>query len=141
MKEREEQLQSQITQLSDYDEAAQALNELKHLNRELAEKLALEILLQYKGDQYLQATAFRALYSADMHKGIELIKNPPTALNMAVLNAMIECITEDSGIVADHPEVLETARLLKATIKNLGAEETHRIKDSIKWFLETYPDI
>jgi len=54
---------------------------------------------------------------------------------------MIECITVDSGVAVDHPEVLEAAKILKETIKNLDSEKIHRMKDSIEWFLETYPDI
>lgn len=137
----EQALQREIIELSDYDAAAEALSQLKHLNKELTEHLTLDILHNNKGDEYFQASAFETLYSINLQKGIELIKNPPEHLNKPTLNAMIECITEDSGIVADHPEILEAAKILKATINNLESEKSRRIKDTIEWFLETYPHI
>lgn len=137
----EQELQREITELSDYDAAADALNQLKHLNRELTENLTLDILHNNKGDAYFQAFAFQTLYSLNIQRGIELIKNPPTHLNIATLDAMIECITVDSGIATEHPEVLEAAKILKETIKNLDTEKAHRMKDTIDWFLETYPSI
>lgn len=137
----EQELQREITELSDYDAAAEALNQLKHLNKELAANLALDILHNNKGDDYFQAFAFQTLYSLNIQKGIELIKSPPTHLNTATLDAMIECITVDYGIAMDHPEVLEAAKILKEMIKNLDSEKAHRMKDSIDWFLETYTNI
>lgn len=137
----EQELQREITELSDYDAAAEALNQLKHLNKELTANLALDILHNNKGDDYFQAFAFQTLYSLNIQKGIELIKSPPAHLNTATLDAMIECITVDYGIAMDHPEVLEAAKILKEMIKNLDSEKAHRMKDSIDWFLETYPNI
>lgn len=137
----EQELQREITELSDYDAAAEALNQLKHLNKELAANLALDILHNNKGDDYFQAFAFQTLYSLNIQKGIELIKSPPAHLNTATLDAMIECITVDYGIAMDHPEVLEAAKILKEMIKNLDSEKAHRMKDSIDWFLETYTNI
>ncbi|MFY1020523.1 hypothetical protein [Ectopseudomonas khazarica] len=137
----EETLKREIIELSDYDAAAEALNQLKHLNRELTENLTLDIIRNNKGDEYFQAFAFQTLYSLNIQKGIQLIKNPPEHLNTATLDAMIECTTVDSGIAADHPEVLEAAKILKETIRNLDAEKSHRMKDTIDWFLETYQNI
>lgn len=137
----EQELQREITELSDYDAAAEALNQLKHLNKELTANLALDILHNNKGDDYFQAFAFQTLYSLNIQKGIELIKSPPAHLNTATLDAMIECITVDYGIAMDHPEVLEAAKILKEMIKNLDSEKAHRMKDTIDWFLETYPNI
>lgn len=137
----EETLKREIIELSDYDAAAEALNQLKHLNRELTENLTLDIIRNNKGDEYFQAFAFQTLYSLNIQKGIQLIKNPPEHLNTATLDAMIECTTVDSGIAADHPEVLEAAKILKETIRNLDAEKSHRMKDTIDWFLETYHDL
>jgi hypothetical protein len=137
----EQELQREITELSDYDAAAEALNQLKHLNKELTANLALDILHNNKGDDYFQAFAFQTLYSLNIQKGIELIKSPPAHLNTATLDAMIECITVDYGIAMDHPEVLEAAKILKEMIKNLDSEKAHRMKDTIDWFLETYTNI
>lgn len=137
----EEELREEVAELGDYDAAANALNRLRYLNKELTEYLALDILCTSKGDEYFQAAAFETLYSINIQKGIGLIKSPPEHLNTATLNAMIECITVDSGVAVDHPEVLEAAKILKETIKNLDSEKIHRMKDSIEWFLETYPDI
>lgn len=141
MNRTEEELREEVANLGDYDAAAEALRQLKHLNKAVTEHLVVDILRNNKGDEYFQAFAFQTLYSLNLQKGIELIKSPPENLNTATLNAMIECTTVDSGIAIDHPEVLEAARILKAAIKNLQPEKSHRIKDTIEWFLETYPDI
>lgn len=137
----ENALSMTVLELSDYDEAAEALSQLGRLNKELAEQLALDIVRHDKGDEHLQASAFETLYSMNLHKGIELIRHPPEHLNSATLSAMIECTTVDSGIAAEHPEVLEAAKILKETIRHLDAEKAHRMKDAIDWFQETYPDI
>jgi len=137
----EHALEKEIIELSDYDTAAEALRQLKHLNKAVAEHLAVDILRSNKGDEYFQASAFETLYSVNLHKGIELIKNPPMPLNTATLSAMIECITEDSGIVVDNPEILEAAKVLKKRIRNLNSQDSHRIQGTLDWFLETYPDI
>lgn len=141
MNRTEEELREEVANLGDYDAAAEALRQLKHLNKVVAEHLAVDILRSNKGDEYFQAFAFQTLYSLNIQKGIQLIKNPPEHLNTATLDAMIECTTVDSGIAADHPEVLEAAKILKETIRNLDAEKSHRMKDTIDWFLETYQNI
>lgn len=137
----EQALHREVIDLSDYDAATEALRQLKHLNKTLTEHLIMDILCNNKGDEYFQASAFEMLYSINTHKGIELIKAPPECLNTATLNAMIECITEDSGIVADNPDILEAAKTLKEAIHNLDSQKAHRIKNTIEWFLETYPNI
>lgn len=137
----ENTLSMTVLELSDYDEAAEALSQPGQLNKELAEQLALHIVRHDKGDEHFQAFAFQTLYSLNIQKVIELIKNPPEHLSTATLDAMIECTTVDSGIAVDHPEVLEAAKTLKETIKNLDTEKAHRMKDTIEWFMETYPDI
>jgi hypothetical protein len=136
----EQALEKEITELSDYDAAAEALRQLSHLNKPIAEDLAANILCNNKGDEYFQASAFETLYSVNRHKGIELIKKPPMPLNTATLSAMIECVTEDSGIVMDHPEIFEAIESLKERIRNLNSQDSHRIQDTIEWFLETYPN-
>ncbi|KQO28182.1 hypothetical protein N5E99_18145 [Pseudomonas chengduensis] len=141
MNRTEEELLEEVANLGDYDTAAEALHQLQHLNKAVAEHLAVDILRDNKGDEYFQASAFGTLYSVNLHKGIELIKNSPMPLNTATLSAMIECITEDSGVVVDHPEILEAAKVLKETIRNLNSQDSHRIQDTLEWFLETYPDI
>lgn len=141
MNRTEEELREEAANLSDYDAAAEALRQLKHLNKAATEHLAVDILRNNKGDEYFQASAFETLYSVNLHKGIELIKNPPMPLNTATLSAMIECITEDSGIVVNHPEILEAAKVLKERIRDLSSQDSHRFQDALKWFLETHPDI
>ena len=141
MNRTEEELREEVANLGDYDAAAEALRQLKRLNKAVAEHLAVDILRSNKGDEYFQASAFETLYSMNFHKGIELIRNPPECLNTATLSTMIECITEDSGIAMDRPEVLEAAKILKEIIRHLDAEKTLRMKGTIDWFLETYPNI
>lgn len=46
-------------------------------------------------------------------------------LSTATLSAMVECITEDSGIVVDHSEILEAAKVLKEKIRNLNSQHSH----------------
>lgn len=140
MNRTEEELREEVANLGDYDAAAEALRQLKYLNKAVAEHLAVDILRSNKGDEYFQASAFETLYSVNLHKGIELIKNPPMPLSTATLSAMIECITEDSGIVVDHPEILEAAKVLKKRIRNLNSQDSHRIQGILDWFLETYPN-
>ncbi|MGE8499012.1 MAG: hypothetical protein ACN6O6_16010 [Pseudomonas sp.] len=136
----EQQLRKHVTELDDYDAAADALRALRKLNSGLTEQLALEILTENKGDPYFQAFAFETLYAVNLHKAIELIKNPPLGLSPIILNAMIECITEDVGIVHETPSVSEAIEPLKKSIKNLSTQDVNRIKETIEWFQETYPD-
>lgn len=135
----EKQLQKHITELEDYDAAADALRALRKLNSGLTEQLVLEILTEKKGDPYFQAFAFETLYAVNLQKAIELIKNPPLGLNPTILNAMIECVTEDVGIAHETPSIFEAIEPIKKLIKNLSVQDANRIKESIEWFQETYP--
>lgn len=65
----EEELREEVAELGDYDAAANALNRLRYLNKELTEYLALDILCTSKGDEYFQAAAFETLYSINIQKG------------------------------------------------------------------------
>ncbi|WFC61870.1 hypothetical protein EWH21_09070 [Pseudomonas sp. REST10] len=65
----ENALSMTVLELSDYDEAAEALSQLGRLNKELAEQLALDIVRHDKGDEHLQASAFETLYSRTFTKG------------------------------------------------------------------------
>ncbi|MGE8361981.1 hypothetical protein [Pseudomonas sp.] len=136
----EQNLRQQVIALDDYDDAADALRALKRLNPAAAEPLCRDILTEAKGDAYFQAFAFETLYATNLQAGIALIENPPAKLSTATLKAMIECVTEDSGITGEAPCILDTVAPLWALIQRLSPNEAEHIGETIAWFRQTYPD-
>lgn len=60
--------------MGDYEEASEALTELRFTNSVKAKELCLKILAEKLGDKYVQAGAFEALYAIDRLAGFEFIR-------------------------------------------------------------------
>jgi hypothetical protein len=137
MKE-ENNLLETVLSLTDYEEAASALIELKYINRQKAGKLALDILEKGKGDVHFQAGAFEVLYSVDQLKAFEFIKEKRDSVDVIVLRSMLECVTEDSSLIDDNPEMLDIVRVLNTNVEQLSADDMEKIGDTLDWFKETF---
>lgn len=70
MNRTEEELLEEVANIGDYDTAAEALHQLKHLHKAVAEHLAVDILRDNKGDEisrhrlsrrFTQSTSIKAL--------------------------------------------------------------------------------
>lgn len=139
MNQNEENLfRDSIINPDDYDEATNTLINLKYINRELAEKLALEILEDLKGDPHFQASAFEILYSINQPAGLNFIRARLKNTNKIMFQSMIECVTEDSALLDGNLDMLETVKALKAKIETLDSTELENIKDTVDWFNATF---
>jgi len=133
-----EPLIKKIEVLEDFEEAQDALIFLKNNFPSIASKLAVTILKGAQGDDFFQAFAFETLYAADRQAAVQYIQQNVATANDQVYKAMLESVTEDSGIARENPEILQAVTFLHQRAQQLSEEEAVQLGDTLTWFQETY---
>ncbi|MFZ6873781.1 hypothetical protein ACO0LF_17115 [Undibacterium sp. Di27W] len=133
------QLMATVNMLDDFDDALSALHALADLDKTAAEKLALEILVQQKGDVYFQASCFDVLYSTSLQRALEYMKENVRHVDVYLLGTMMSNVAEDLGIIQEHPEIKDAVIILKKSVLSRSAAEIESIRDDLDWFNQTYP--
>lgn len=123
----------------DFDESVDMLLKLKYNKPEQALDISFKILEKKTGDEYYQATAFETIYGINQQKGFDYIREHVNDSNLPVYVSMVECVTVDSGIYDESEGIENIIELLKARMMVLSKEDSERIKETISWFKETYP--
>lgn len=134
----EKNLVQVIRSLEDYDQATNALIELKYKNPSRAGELAFDILKNGEGDSHLQASAFEVLYSVDHLDSLDYISKSVNSVDLLVLRSMLECVTEDSSLVQDSGELQQAVERLKKRVKELSSDDYSVLGDTLDWFNSTF---
>lgn len=137
----EETLVEVIYKLEDYDEAANALTELKYLNPLRAAEIAIDILENGKGDSHFQASAFEILYSANQQYSFGYINSNFDSVDLVILRSMLECVAEDSSLVKDNPDLLQVINSLMERTNKLDSDDCEKLGDSLDWFNSSFANL
>lgn len=138
MKQTETELIKIIESLENYEEATDALIELKNINKDKTKTLSKEILYNKRGDVYFQAFAFHILYSISSTEAINFAKINLSTLPVYLLGAVVEQATEESGIIDEDEELKRFVTDLKSFLQTRKESDLTPIKESLDWFYETY---
>ena len=134
----ENKLKEIIERLEDFEEAADALLNLKRTNPKETEKLTYEILLKKKGDIFFQATAYDILYSLNSLMAISFARIELSSLHPYLLETIINNITADSAIIQNNETMKSFIAEIKLFLRSSEKLELESLKESIDWFKKTY---
>jgi len=95
-------LEAMSTLAEDFEQASDALMELERRDKQRAAAVSSRILQDTIGDVFYRAFAFEMLYSVALRDAVAYIEAHARTAEVYVLGAMIEAVTEDSGVVADQ---------------------------------------
>ena len=135
---KEKELISTIESLENYEEVSSALFDLERISPVKAKELAEKILREQLGDVYLQAVAFYVFYSAASSEALVYAKNNFENFPIYVLGAVVEQITEESGVYEENKELQTFVGDLKVFLQSRNKADMESIKESLDWFYETY---
>ena len=138
MNTKEKELVDIIDKLENFEEATDALTDLKYLNPERAGEAAFQILSKQRGDSHFQARAFEILYSVDQKLSIDFLNENLETVNLDILGAILECITEDAPLVEDNKDLRKVLATLSAKVQRLSAVECKKLGDTLDWFKSTF---
>lgn|GEM_PF-1173317 len=133
-----DQLIATVNALEDFDGAVSSLRLLVDIDKHAAVKLALEVLIQQRGDVYFQASCFDVFYSASLPRALEYINENANDVDVYLLGTMMSNVVEDIGIIQYHPEIEDTVIVLKKAAMSRSSDEIMKIKHKLDWFNQTY---
>lgn len=126
--------------LDSFEEASDALIELKELDKSRARDVALKILNQKIGDTFYQAFAFEILYATSVNDAIAYIENKSHEESTYVLGAMLTAVAEDVGTYDQRNAVSKAISLLRQELTLRTAEELQEISEEVTWFVDSVRD-
>lgn len=103
----EKRLLTILEELKDYEEASDALMELRYSNPLAAENYCRQTLLRGAGDVYYRATVLDTLYSLNRKSAIDLVLENPDRMPDYVLGAALSNVIADESIVPDFAYLQE----------------------------------
>lgn len=122
-----------------FDEAADALIELKEKDKSLAGQVAQKILNDRVGDIYYQAFAFGMLYSISLDDAVSYMRSNALTQSPYVLGAMLDEVTMDMGAIDNRDKVFEAVCVLKGTLSLRFGDDLSSISEKITEFMNAYP--
>jgi hypothetical protein len=134
----EQNLVQTIISLENYEEAAEALLQMREINPDKAAELAKDIIENKKGDVFFQATALELLYLLDFKYICNFIITHINTVDIYLLGTIIESVTEDSAIVEGNNDLKKIIEAIKSYLKSNDEKYFIKIKHSVDWFFETY---
>lgn len=90
----ERDLISLIRNMLDFEETTAALIELDSRNSTIALELAIDILENDKGDEYLQATVWNIIFFDNKKEAIKILNNRKAIIGKSLLNEIITDLVE-----------------------------------------------
>ena len=122
----------------DFEQASNALLDLKKRHKSEAREAASKILSQHIGDVYYQALAFEVLYAVSLEDAVTYIEVKSGNVNPYLLGAMLDCVTEDAGALESRDKIEAAVSLLRAALASRSKEDLDVLSVQSGRFLGAY---
>ncbi|BDA66615.1 hypothetical protein CAL7716_007810 [Calothrix sp. PCC 7716] len=120
--------------------ATSALGELSRRNSSVAVSTAWEILLNSRGDCYLQAAALETIFEYDQEKALTYISEQVPKCNTYILNSILEIMIENE-FVFKSKNVSSLVSIVLQRVKGLDSTTQYPEPEVIDNFLNMYSNI
>ena len=128
-----------IESILGFEEASDALLELKQINPIKAEELAKDIVLNEKGDIFFQACAWNVFYGLNRKEALEYANDNLSKLEEYLFGTILDDVADDAGIYLEYPEIQDFVVKVKKHLQGKTLKIEHKgTQEKIDWFIESY---
>jgi len=128
----------QVELLEDYEQGAQALTDVVHLEPAVGARLALNALRSAAGDAHFRAFAFNMLYRADRQAAFDFIREKAATCEPQVFSSMLDEVADDVGLLEESQDLRRIIPLLLSLIPERGQGVSGVKQGCIDQFLDLY---
>lgn len=131
---------SEILNPSDYEDASDALIELKKVDPKRAGELARAVLLNEEEEIHYRGFALGIFYDLSKEEALNYICSHAAAADIRLFDTMLETVTVDSNVMAHDPLYQKAVRCVANSMAARPKQELDEISDSVDWFKESFPN-
>lgn len=128
----------QVELLEDYEQSAQALMDVVHIEPAVGARLASNALRSAAGDAHFRAFAFNMLYRADRQAAFNFIREKAAICEPQVFSAMLDEVADDVGLLEESQDLRQIVQLLLSPLPEQGQSVSGVKQSCIDNFLGLY---
>lgn len=131
-------LVQQVELLEDYEQSAQALMGVVHIDPAVGARLALNALRLGSGDAHFRAFAFNMLYRADRPAAFDFIREQAATCEPHVFSSMLDEVADDVGLLEESQDLRRIIQFLLSIIPERGQGASGVKQSCVDKFLGLY---